>query len=47
MFSEWMSWMKNSDHRAPYPPLPTFQVSSIGSVADDRDGEMGVNDEMT
>ena len=44
MFSEWMSWMKNSDHRAPYPPLPTFQVSSIGSVADDRDGEMGVND---
>ena len=35
MFSEWMSWMKNSDHRAPYPPLPTFQASSIGSVADD------------
>ena len=52
MFSEWMSWMKNSDHRAPYPPLPTFQVSSIGSVADDGMARWVLmtkwrNDEMT
>jgi len=26
---------KNSDHRGPYPPLPTTQANPIGSVADD------------